>query len=82
MESQAMEQQVNELIGKGIGYTVEQFSIGDLQSVTSGFSANYRIGSGSFGSVYHATLPDGREVAIKRAESGIKKFTFILQLKF
>lgn len=83
MDSQAIEQRLSELIGKGIGYTVEQFSIGDLQSVTNGFSASCRIGSGSFGSVYHATLPDGREVAIKRAESGInKKFTSILLLKF
>ncbi|XP_078162076.1 serine/threonine-protein kinase-like protein CCR4 [Carex rostrata] len=70
VDSQAIEQRLNELIGKGIGYTVEQFSIGDIQSVTNGFSASCQIGSGSFGSVYHATLGDGREVAIKRAESG------------
>ncbi|KAJ1685939.1 hypothetical protein LUZ63_017329 [Rhynchospora breviuscula] len=70
MDSHAIEQRLNELIGKGVGYSVEQFSIGDLQSVTDGFSASCRIGSGSFGSVYRATLEDGREVAIKRAESG------------
>jgi len=44
-------------------------SLETLRAATQGFSGNRRIRSGSFGSVYHFTLPDGREVAIKRAEN-------------
>ncbi|KAJ3669094.1 hypothetical protein LUZ60_011044 [Juncus effusus] len=69
LESENLERRLNNLIEKGIGNTVERFCIGDLQLVTDGFSESCRIGSGSFGSVYRATLGDGREVAIKRAES-------------
>lgn len=39
-----------------------------LHRVTNDFSEEHKIGSGSFGSVYRATLEDGRDVAIKRAE--------------
>ncbi|XP_019161004.1 PREDICTED: serine/threonine-protein kinase-like protein CCR4 [Ipomoea nil] len=41
-----------------------------LQQVTNNFSEEHRISEGSFRSVYHATLEDGRRVAIKRAEFG------------
>jgi hypothetical protein len=46
----------------------EEFRLRDLSRVTDGFSNEKKIGCGSFGSVYRARLPDGREVAIKRAE--------------
>jgi serine/threonine protein kinase len=46
----------------------EEFTLRDLSRLTGGFSEEKKIGSGSFGSVYHAKLPDGREVAIKRSE--------------
>jgi serine/threonine protein kinase len=46
----------------------EEFTLRDLSRVTDGFSNEKKIGCGSFGSVYRARLPDGREVAIKRAE--------------
>ncbi|CAD6266319.1 unnamed protein product [Miscanthus lutarioriparius] len=46
----------------------EEFTLRDLSRITDGFSEEKKIGSGSFGSVYRAKLPDGREVAIKRAE--------------
>ncbi|XP_066326365.1 serine/threonine-protein kinase-like protein CCR4 [Miscanthus floridulus] len=46
----------------------EEFTLRDLSRITDGFSVEKKIGSGSFGSVYRAKLPDGREVAIKRAE--------------
>ncbi|GJN12656.1 hypothetical protein PR202_ga30951 [Eleusine coracana subsp. coracana] len=46
----------------------EEFTLRELSRLTNGFSEDARIGSGSFGCVYRAKLPDGREVAIKRAE--------------
>ncbi|OEL31513.1 Serine/threonine-protein kinase-like protein CCR4 [Dichanthelium oligosanthes] len=46
----------------------EEFTLRDLSRLTNGFAEEKKIGSGSFGSVYRAKLPDGREVAIKRAE--------------
>ncbi|XP_062192096.1 serine/threonine-protein kinase-like protein CCR4 [Phragmites australis] len=48
----------------------EEFTLKDLSRLTNGFAEERKIGSGSFGSVYRAKLPDGREVAIKRAERG------------
>ncbi|KAJ6755248.1 SERINE/THREONINE-PROTEIN KINASE-LIKE PROTEIN CCR4 [Salix purpurea] len=44
----------------------EFFSLSELLAVTSNFSLENKIGSGSFGSVYKGKLPDGREVAIKK----------------
>lgn len=54
----------------------EEFSLRDLAAATNDFSADCKIGTGSFGTVYKATLPDGREVAIKRAEirPGARKY--------
>lgn len=54
----------------------EEFSLQELAAATNDFSADCKIGSGSFGTVYKAMLPDGRQVAIKRAEirPGAKKF--------
>ncbi|CAN6362762.1 unnamed protein product [Urochloa humidicola] len=49
-------------------HMVEHFTLETLHAATDGFSDDRRIGTGSFGSVYRGTLPDGREVAIKRAE--------------
>ncbi|ONM19433.1 Serine/threonine-protein kinase-like protein CCR4 [Zea mays] len=51
---------------------VENFMLDMLHASTDGFSDDSRIGTGSFGSVYRGTLPDGREVAIKRAEDSAK----------
>ncbi|KAL6845666.1 hypothetical protein ACP4OV_024489 [Aristida adscensionis] len=48
----------------------EEFTIKELSRLTNGFAEEAKIGSGSFGSVYRAKLPDGREVAIKRTERG------------
>ncbi|KQJ82756.2 serine/threonine-protein kinase-like protein CCR4 [Brachypodium distachyon] len=56
------------LLSKGPNTTVEQFPLAALRAATGVFSPSHRIGSGSFGAVYRASLPDGREVAIKRAE--------------
>ncbi|XP_074568151.1 putative serine/threonine-protein kinase-like protein CCR3 [Curcuma longa] len=54
----------------------EEFSFCDLAVATKNFSSEAKLGAGSFGTVYKGKLPDGRQVAIKRSESGprTKKF--------
>ncbi|XP_008793277.2 putative serine/threonine-protein kinase-like protein CCR3 [Phoenix dactylifera] len=54
----------------------EEFTFAELAAATKNFSLETKIGAGSFGTVYKGKLPDGREVAIKRSESGprTKKF--------
>ncbi|CAL9069416.1 serine/threonine-protein kinase-like protein CCR4 [Musa acuminata AAA Group] len=56
------------LDGQVGGGTVEEFSLQFLAKITNNFSEAHKIGSGSFGAVYRATLPGGRDVAIKRAD--------------
>ncbi|XP_040378999.1 serine/threonine-protein kinase-like protein CCR4 [Oryza brachyantha] len=63
-----VERRLSALLSKGPNTTVEQFPLAALRAATEFFSPAQRIGSGSFGAVYRASLPDGREVAIKRAE--------------
>ncbi|BAF14784.1 serine/threonine-protein kinase-like protein CCR4 [Oryza sativa Japonica Group] len=63
-----VERRLSALLSKGPNTTVEQFPLVALRAATDCFSPAKRIGSGSFGAVYRASLPDGREVAIKRAE--------------
>ncbi|PUZ63834.1 hypothetical protein GQ55_3G098300 [Panicum hallii var. hallii] len=48
----------------------EEFTFAQLEAATKGFALETKIGEGSFGTVYRGKLPDGREVAIKRGESG------------
>ncbi|KAK9014573.1 hypothetical protein V6N11_005727 [Hibiscus sabdariffa] len=50
----------------------EEFSLAELAAATNGFSLENKIGAGSFGVVYKGKLLDGREVAIKRGETGSK----------
>ncbi|CAA6660165.1 unnamed protein product [Spirodela intermedia] len=64
----SVHQRLGEFSRKGHNSTIEEFPLQVLLEVTSGFSEERKIGSGSFGAVYRATLDDGREVAIKRAE--------------
>lgn len=54
----------------------EVFSYLELAEATGNFSPETKIGSGSFGTVYKGKLADGREVAIKRSESGPKTKKF------
>lgn len=54
----------------------EEFSFAELAGATGNFSLENKIGAGSFGVIYRGKLHDGREVAIKRSETGprTKKF--------
>ncbi|PSS34472.1 Serine/threonine-protein kinase-like protein [Actinidia chinensis var. chinensis] len=54
----------------------EEFSFSDLAAATNNFSLENKIGAGGFGVVYRAKLWDGREVAIKRGETGSKTHKF------
>ncbi|CAK9173554.1 unnamed protein product [Ilex paraguariensis] len=54
----------------------EEFSFSDLAAATNDFALENKIGAGSFGVVYKAKLSDGREVAIKRGETGAKTKKF------
>ncbi|KAK3142549.1 hypothetical protein QOZ80_4BG0348020 [Eleusine coracana subsp. coracana] len=63
-----VERRLSSLLSKGPNTTVEQFPLSMLRAATHDFSPSHRVGSGSFGAVYRASLPDGRVVAIKRAE--------------
>ncbi|XP_023002757.1 cysteine-rich receptor-like protein kinase 2 [Cucurbita maxima] len=42
------------------------FKYSTLEKATNNFSLDNKIGQGGFGSVYRGTLPDGREIAVKR----------------
>ncbi|KAL8482543.1 hypothetical protein ACS0TY_028013 [Phlomoides rotata] len=64
-----LEKKLSHLISLGNGGHLEEFSLQVLLNATDNFSEELKIGNGSFGSVYHATLDDGRHVAIKRAET-------------
>lgn len=55
-------------VNSGCGQ-LEEFPLQSLNQHTNNFSEDHKIGTGSFGSVYLATLADGRRVAIKRAEA-------------
>lgn len=48
----------------------EEFTFQELAAATDNFSLENKIGAGSFGVVYKGKLVDGREVAIKRGETG------------
>ncbi|XP_044507647.1 putative serine/threonine-protein kinase-like protein CCR3 [Mangifera indica] len=54
----------------------EEFSFAELAAAAGNFSLENKLGAGSFGVVYKGKLTDGREVAIKRGETGqkMKKF--------
>ncbi|XP_022773557.1 serine/threonine-protein kinase-like protein CCR4 [Durio zibethinus] len=63
-----LEKRLSQLTSLGTTGRLEEFSWEALIQATNNFSEDHKIGTGSFGSVYHAKLDDGREVAIKRAE--------------
>ncbi|KAJ8618653.1 hypothetical protein MRB53_014839 [Persea americana] len=63
-----LDRRLSALLSSGINGNVEEFPLDVLLRITNNFSDDHRIGAGSFGSVYQATLDDGREAAVKRAE--------------
>ncbi|OWM78042.1 hypothetical protein CDL15_Pgr018611 [Punica granatum] len=63
-----LEKRLSHLVSAGNGAHLEEFSLQVLAEATDNFSQEFKIGTGSFGSVYCAKLDDGRQVAIKRAE--------------
>ncbi|XP_010242051.1 PREDICTED: serine/threonine-protein kinase-like protein CCR4 [Nelumbo nucifera] len=66
--SPSFDKRLSKLLSMGPAGSIEEFSLQVLNQATDNFSEEFKIGSGSFGAVYRATLEDGREVAIKRAE--------------
>ncbi|KAI5076459.1 hypothetical protein GOP47_0008524 [Adiantum capillus-veneris] len=49
---------------------VKDFTFEELRKTTNNFDNSVQIGRGGYGRVYKAVLPDGVEVAIKRAQEG------------
>ncbi|TVU27713.1 hypothetical protein EJB05_19210 [Eragrostis curvula] len=45
--------------------SVKTFSLAQLQKATDGFSSERVLGQGGFGRVYHGTMEDGNEIAVK-----------------
>uniref|UniRef100_A0A0E0D9H2 non-specific protein-tyrosine kinase n=1 Tax=Oryza meridionalis TaxID=40149 RepID=A0A0E0D9H2_9ORYZ len=48
---------------------VPELSLEDLKQKTDNFGSNALIGEGSYGRVYHATLDDGRQAAVKKLDA-------------
>lgn len=63
-----LEKKLSQLASMGNAARLEEFSLEILLEATNNFSEDHKIGSGSFGAVYKATLDDGLQVAVKRAE--------------
>jgi serine/threonine protein kinase len=45
--------------------SVKTFSLAQLQKATDGFDSKRVLGQGGFGRVYHGTMEDGNEIAVK-----------------
>lgn len=62
------------------------FRLSELKDATNGFKEFNELGRGSYGFVYKAVLPDGRQVAVKRANaatiihSNIRDFEIELEI--
>ncbi|KAJ7949650.1 Mitogen-activated protein kinase kinase kinase [Quillaja saponaria] len=73
-----LEKRLSHMISMGNGGHLQEFSLQVLLEATNNFSEDHKIGTGSFGSVYHATLDDNREVAIKRAETSASSASYAI----
>lgn len=70
-----LEKRLSHVVSMGAnGASLEEFSLEELLEATSNFSEEHKIGTGSYGSVYYARLTDGRQVAIKRAETSASSY--------
>jgi serine/threonine protein kinase len=45
--------------------SVKTFSLSQLEKATDGFDSRRVLGQGGFGRVYHGTMDDGNEIAVK-----------------
>ncbi|XP_065877158.1 cysteine-rich receptor-like protein kinase 46 [Euphorbia lathyris] len=54
-----------QLLDEGLHYFL-QFKHAIIQKATANFNDIHKLGEGGFGEVYQGTLPDGREIAVKR----------------
>ncbi|KAH6557537.1 hypothetical protein KP509_1Z107700 [Ceratopteris richardii] len=63
---------------------VQDFTFKEMMKATNNFDSTLQVGQGGYGRVYRGTLPDGRIVAIKRAEEdslqGGKEFLTELEI--
>ncbi|KAL9296010.1 hypothetical protein ACSQ67_021906 [Phaseolus vulgaris] len=75
--SRVLQKRLSHVISIGNGSPFEEFSLETLLQVTNNFCEDKRVGIGSFGSVYHATLEDGKQIAIKRAEASSSTYTVL-----
>ncbi|KDP31631.1 hypothetical protein JCGZ_14856 [Jatropha curcas] len=64
-----LEKRLSQLASMGNAGHLEEFSLQILLEATNNFSEDNKVGTGSFGSVYRGILDEGREIAIKRAET-------------
>ncbi|XP_004490995.1 putative serine/threonine-protein kinase-like protein CCR3 [Cicer arietinum] len=55
---------------------LDEFTLAELVAATNNFSLENKVGAGSYGVVYKGKLADGREVAVKRGETGTKMKVF------
>ena len=66
---------------------IKQFSYEEIRRATNDFSEDRKIGFGGFGIVYHGTLDNGQEVAVKlarrdyTADSSSQDRAFLTEMK-